>query len=280
MRAQVPLLRFQFPRGTGRTGRAGLRGCAAYRPGAGRGRRAGGGNPLHRRRYPQPFQRWSHHPPAAGNTRYPGPGQWHRNHPGSQSRRRRCRPFRGLSWGRGEPALHRHTVLRRGRPATARAHPRCAAGRGSLRDRPCCGFRKHQPGPDVRPAATEAGRGPGRPAQGHRAGTRTPLLVPAHPGTSYPFPPPSASASRRRSRLGDAGTGPGTARQGGLRPLRNFHPCPWRMALPPQPELLALRRLPGYRGRSPWQDHRRGGHPLLEGTPPGALPGVAWQNRQ
>jgi hypothetical protein len=107
---------------------------------------------------------------------------------------------------------------------------------------------------------------PGQDRRGHdgrsrdRAGLSpaAPVALPADPGAEHGVRQAPAGAARRGHGLGDAGRGGRAPAGGGLLELRNLGLGAAGPGEPAQPQLLALRRLPGDRRRGRRQDHAAG----------------------
>ncbi len=76
-----------------------------------------------------------------------------------------------------------------------------------------------------------------------------PVVLSADARAEYAVPPPSAPATRRRHDGGHRGGPARCARDGRIPALRDFRVRARRTRVPPQPELLAVRRLPRHRRR-------------------------------
>jgi hypothetical protein len=108
-----------------------------------------------------------------------------------------------------------------------------------------------------RPDVCAAGTDPGRRRERHRhrgRDRRQPCFrLPPDAGAEHALPSRTAVAARRGPRGRHAGQGRGRTGRRRLRALRDIGFCPAGRALPAQPQLLELRRLPRHRCRRPRQ---------------------------
>ncbi len=194
-----------------------------------------------------------------------------RDHARGQSRHLRARSIPRLSGCRREPAVDRRAELRRRQAARARPRSRrrpgarrAERGRGLLRDL--------EPRPDVRAARADA-----RPVR-RRPASRRSTLQPPHlsiyhltlePNTLFASRPPAGADALPDDDLAFEMLdliSERTARAR-TRALRGLGVCTQRPSLRPQPQLLAVRRLPRHRRR-----RARQAELCAPGDPAGALP--------
>jgi len=163
--------------------------------------------------------------------------------------------------------------------ALGRIHD-AAAARRAIEVALSVGFERVNVDLTVRPAG--AGRGAGAGRSGRRAGLRhgSRVLVPAHAGAEHRVPQPAAGAAGARPAGGDLRGRPGAPGGGRLPALRGVRLRPAGAGVPPQPQLLAVWRLPWHRRRGARQADPARRHPAPGQVPPAADlhdPRQAWQ---
>ena len=242
VRAQMPVLRFQFASATGSDSGRRLRRRADRRPRTGPAPGLGpfGAQCLLRRRYTQPVPARRHRRHPVGLRGAPALRARSRNHDGMQSGHGRTRPFRGLSRRRRQSHQLRHPEFRRRLPAAPGPHPRFGGSRARGEVGPGRRHRQPQPRPDVCVAAANAGDGVARCRESHRAATRPSVALPAHAGAEHGLRGATAARhSGRRRGLGHAGAlhrGHGRRRPCAV---RDFRLCASRPSMRAQPQLPA-----------------------------------------